>query len=238
MNCKEIETLIDGYLDGELDLVRSIDLERHLHDCTKCGALHASRNVLSRAVQSPELRYLPPRDLERRVHSAIVRRQTNHWWPTLAAATAAAAILAAFFLRPSATLVIEREVVDSHIRSLMPNHLTDVVSTDQHAVKPWFAGKLDFSPPVRDFAVEGFPLAGGRLDYIGRHSAAAIVYRHREHVINVFTWPAPARDSAIRSSSDQGYNVMEFVHQGVEYWIVSDLNTEELREFASLLTAP
>jgi len=236
MNCHEIETLMDGYLDGELDLVRSIDLERHLHDCPSCGALHASRKALAEAIASPELRYAPPPGLARRVQSAIARRESNRWWPMLAAAAVTAAVIGVFLLRPSATVAMEREVVDSHIRSLMPNHLTDVVSTDQHTVKPWFAGKLDFSPPVRDFSVEGFPLVGGRLDYIGRHAAAAIVYRHRDHVINLFTWPSASRDSSIRASSEQGYNVIETVRGGVEYWIVSDLNADELRQFAAMVS--
>lgn len=239
MNCKEIETLIDGYLDNELDLVRSIELERHLHDCASCSGLHASRKLLARMIASPELRFAPPSDLARRVHSTLARSESSgfsRWWPALVTAAAAVAVIGALWLRPSSTLPIEREIVDSHIRSLMPNHLTDVVSTDQHTVKPWFAGKLDFSPPVHDFSAEGYPLVGGRLDYIGRHAAAAIVYRHRDHVINVFAWPTTSRDSAVRSSSEQGYNVIESARGGFEYWIVSDLNPEDLRRFAAMVS--
>jgi hypothetical protein len=140
-------------------------------------------------------------------------------------------VMAALWLRPAPNSV-EREVVDSHVRSLMAGHLTDVLSTDQRTVKPWFAGKLDFSPPVRDFAAEGFPLVGGRLDYIDNHAAAAIVYRRNQHLINALVWPLRAPDKGFRNSVEQGYHVIETVHGAMEIWIVSDLNADELTQFA------
>ena len=134
---------------------------------------------------------------------------------------------------------IAREAVSSHIRSLMASHLTDVTSTDQHTVKPWFAGKLDFSPPVTDFAAAGYPLIGGRLDYLEGHPVAALVYMHRKHVINVFVWPAAgAREELAPAMTQQGFHVFHDTHAGMNYWLVSDLNAQELETFARMLTAP
>src|SRR5207249_4757789 len=122
-----------------------------------------------------------------------------------------------------------REAVSGHIRSLMANHLTDVASTDQHTVKPWFNGKLDFSPPVTDFASADYPLVGGRLDYLQGHSVAALVYMHHKHTINVFVWPvASAREELAPALTEQGFHVIHGTHAGMAYWVVSDLNTEEL----------
>ena len=131
-----------------------------------------------------------------------------------------------------------REAVSGHVRSLMANHLTDVASTDQHTVKPWFAGKLDFSPPVEDFAEAGYPLVGGRLDYLQGHPVAALVYLHRKHTINVFVWPvASAHEGITGAVTQQGYHVIHGAHAGMAYWVVSDLNPEELASFARMLAA-
>ena len=141
--------------------------------------------------------------------------------------------------RGHADELIAREVVSGHIRSLMANHLTDVASTDQHTVKPWFAGKLDFSPPVTDFAGAGYPLVGGRLDYLQGHSVAALVYLHHKHVINVFVWPvATSLERLAPALTQQGFHVIHGAHAGMAYWVVSDLNVEELAGFARMLAAP
>jgi len=131
---------------------------------------------------------------------------------------------------------IEREVVSSHIRSLMANHLTDVASTDQHTVKPWFNGKLDFSPPVSDLATSGYPLIGGRLDYLRGRPVAALVYQRRKHLINVFAWPDEGvADAETPPRTQQGYHIIHETHGGMAYWIVSDLNSDELSSFGKLL---
>src|SRR5205085_5951552 len=137
----------------------------------------------------------------------------------------------------SGSAALAHEVVSSHIRSLMADHLTDVASTDQHTVKPWFGGRLDFSPPVSDFAARGYPLIGGRLDYLGNHPVAALVYQHRKHLINVFLWPAvDEREAIAPAATERGFQVIRGAHAGMSVWVVSDLNASELGAFARMLT--
>ena len=132
--------------------------------------------------------------------------------------------------------VVAREVLTSHLRSLMPGHLMDVVSTDQHTVKPWFDGRIDFSPPVNDFAANGFRLIGGRLDYLDGRPAAALVYQRRKHIVNVFVWPAAdGSQSAVESTAHDGYNLLHWRRGGMNYWMASDLNAQEMGDFAHLL---
>jgi len=134
--------------------------------------------------------------------------------------------------------VLGREVVASHVRSLMANHLTDVLSSNQHTVKPWFDGKLDFAPVVLDLSTQGFPLLGGRLDYIDGHPVAALVYHYHLHVINLFTWPtANAPDSQAHIATSEGYNSVQWTESGMEYWAVSDVAPPELEKFAQLVRA-
>ncbi|MGZ6175913.1 MAG: anti-sigma factor family protein, partial [Candidatus Binataceae bacterium] len=134
--------------------------------------------------------------------------------------------------------VIAREVLTSHLRSLMPGHLMDVVSTDQHTVKPWFDGRVDFSPPVADFAAAGFRLIGGRLDYLDGRPVAVLVYQRRKHIVNVFVWPSPdGSQSAIENTTHDGYNLLHWRRGGMNYWMASDLNAQEMSDFAGLLRA-
>jgi anti-sigma factor RsiW len=127
--------------------------------------------------------------------------------------------------------MLAEQVVSSHIRSLLANHLSDVISSDQHTVKPWFSGKLDFAPVIKDLASQGFPLAGGRLDYLDNRPVAALVYKRRQHTINLFLWPSPASDSGPRTLTIRGYNVVHWTHSHMAYWAVSDVNAGDLGEF-------
>jgi anti-sigma factor RsiW len=244
MTCEETRDLMHAYIDAELDLVRSLELELHLRECPACSSAHESLKVLRKGIGV--LYHQPPSHLQKRITSAIrnearAERKTGMWSWRLIAVTASVVLIA--FLSWSAFRLfsgrqdelLAREVVASHVRSLMANHLADVASSDRHTVKPWFNGKIDFSPPVDDLADEGFPLVGGRLDYLDGRSVAALVYQRRQHYINVFVWPSSGGGDAVRESSAQGYYIFRWNRAGMTWWIVSDVNKGELQSFSDLL---
>jgi anti-sigma factor RsiW len=247
MDCAEKRNLIHGYLDGELDLLKSIEMEAHLKECPACSHVLENHRALRAALASGSVAYEAPTALERRIRASLRKERPRaftlsllSWrWLSLAASAAAVALLtwnlAPRLARPSAEEQLTREVVSSHVRSLMASHLADVVSTDQHTVKPWFDGKLDFAPPVNDFAVEGFPLAGGRLDYLNDRPVAALVYQRRKHFINLFIWPArEGGESGERTATRQGYNILHWRKGGMNFWAVSDVSATDLEEFVRL----
>ncbi|HVV70354.1 MAG TPA: anti-sigma factor, partial [Verrucomicrobiae bacterium] len=240
MNCVESRLLLHAHLDGELDAAHGTELERHLASCAACSAEHKSVRSLKSALQFSSLRSAAPHSLRREVRrlasgQAVVMKhslfQSLQLWRALAFGATVVA-LAAICFRPAGTSDDERlmnEAIASHIRSLMVEHLTDVASSDQHTVKPWFNGKLDFAPVVADFAAQGFPLLGGRLDYLGGRTVAALVYRRNKHFINVFIWPATnAGRVAHAAESVRGYSLVNCEVNGLRYCFVSDLNSEEL----------
>ena len=241
-------SLLHAYLDDELDLVRSMELEDHLVECGDCAHEVASYRTLREKVWTDDLRYQAPADFRLRLVKGIREPESSDkrqafvrarfpWWSWV--------IVAACLLLAAATFVLDfqhhregslmSEIVSDHVRSLMASHLTDVLNSDQHTVKPWFTGKLDFSPEVRDLSSDGFELVGGRLEYIEGHSAAAIVYQRDKHVINVFMWPSTESDQEPQTLARQGFNLVEWTQAGMYYCAASDLNQQELSELAAIL---
>jgi anti-sigma factor RsiW len=244
VHCQETQALLDGYVDGELDLVRSVEVEQHLQDCQACAHVYKNYQALRSAIKSGELYFSPPAHLQKRVRAAA--RQANHaatrtrvWpWRGLSAAASLAAVallvwsLVPMLIGPSANDLLTRELIAGHVRSLMANHLTDVASSDQHTVKPWFEGKLDFSPPVIDLTEQGFPLVGARLDYLANRPVAALVYQRQHHVINLFLWPSTHdAEQGEQMVTRQGYHLLHWAQSGLSYWAVSNLNLGELQAF-------
>jgi len=246
MNCEEARPLLDSFADGELDLVNHVQIETHLEECLDCDHAYRDRAALKTALADNELYFRAPTELRSKIRSALSQATTEpfykrffkwRWMPTLA--TAAVLVVALMttlaIFRPSTNSddVLASEMVSNHVRSLMGQHLMDVPSTDQHTVKPWFEGKLDFSPPVVDLGPKGFTLTGGRLDYAGGRPIAALVYQRRLHVINVFVYPSQEGNTGEVTSTRQGFNVVRWTRNGMTFWAVSDLNSGELQELAA-----
>jgi anti-sigma factor RsiW len=248
LSCKDTRDLIHGYLDGELDLLKSIEIEKHLLGCQTCTQVYQGIRGLQATMRDSTLRFEPTGSLERRVRSAVrrerklaMRPKILRWQWIMAGASLVGVVMAIWAMvyilsRPTASDALAQEIVSSHVRSLMANHLTDVLSSDQHTVKPWFEGKLPFSPPVSSLSQQGFILNGGRLDYIDNRPVAALVYQRRQHLINVFIWPSVSgADTIERVFVRQGYNLIRWTKSDMTYWTVSDLNLAELQQFVQLL---
>jgi anti-sigma factor RsiW len=246
MKCRDVQQLLHPYSDGELDLVRHIEVDEHLSGCTECSAQVKHLESLRAAISSPSLYHRAPATLRGRIELASPRAARGRWRSSrqLAALAAGALLLlgasATFGMlvsraRPSATDRVAEQVVANHVRSLQVDHLTDVPSSDRHTVKPWFHGKLDFSPHVPDLTAQGYPLTGGRLDYLTDRPVAAIVYHHGSHAVNLFTWPAgDDAENAPRGMARQGFNIRYWQRDGMVYWAISDLNEQEFEEFVRL----
>ena len=250
MECRDAHNFVDGYLDHELDPARSLEVETHLRACTGCNQDYQDRQALRGALKADAIRFKAPAQLERRVLRAVQQSAKSEseptrysWsWIKFAAPLAAAALVLLtvlpFWGRRSQEELLTRDVVSSHIRSLMVDHLNDVASTDRHTVKPWFNGKLDFSPPVEDLAAAGFPLLGGRLDYLNDRAVAALTYQRDKHLINVFIWPtSEARSAKAGMTQQNGYNVLHWTDAGLNFWAVSDVEKQQLENFVELLKA-
>jgi anti-sigma factor RsiW len=247
MSCKQTGEFLDAYVDRELDPVAAFEFERHLAECVSCRESFEQYRQLHDSVRRQLPRFHAPEELERRLRAQIrvadhetiqpAHTTTPSRWRTWAVLAAAAILLifGAFLFqvaqRPRTPQLLAGEVVASHIRSLLANHLVDVPSSDQHTVKPWFIGKIDFAPVVKDLSADGFPLIGGRLDYFDNQTVVALVYKRRQHVINLFLWPASDSDSKPRSMVLRGYNILYGTQSHMTYWAVSDLNAAELNDF-------
>jgi anti-sigma factor RsiW len=256
VSCKLTQRFVPGYLDGELDLSRIIEMETHLQVCGECARELERLQALRAALQHGALAYAAPEGLRERIQSSLrtsapteARERASGWhpfqflrWAGALAVLALCAVTAWQLLPglrgPTNDQRLAAEVLTSHVRSLEASHLLDVASTDQHTVKPWFDGRLDFSPPVEDLASDDFPLVGGRLDYLEGHQVAALVYQRRKHFINVFVWPGTAGSISTQTlQQQQGYNMTRWSRGGFQFWAVSDVNAQDLSDFVRLLQA-
>jgi len=241
--CLEAGRVMDAYIDNELEPADASDIQAHLAFCAGCRARVADREALGRLVR--HLPYYPaPDHLRAKVARMSIRPRFNPglltWAAVLALAVSLGSSVGVVRLARAkqvreTTAAVAGEVVDDHVRALRDAHLFDVRSSDQHTVKPWFLGKLDFSPPVEDLAPAGFPLVGGRLDHVAGRSVAALVYQRRLHPINLYIGPAADRTAASDTRSIRGFQVRHWIRNGLSFWAVSDLNDAELGEFASAL---
>ena len=250
MSCERTSSVMHAYFDGELDAAGAAEFERHLESCPDCAGALAEQTAMRSSLKISNLRERAPETLRRKLAAEIMEPIPRVATPSSSTARWRALALAASFLlfvvigwRPLEGLIGTREdatvfpsIIDAHLRSLQPGHLIDVVSTDQHTVKPWFDGKIDFAPPVRDLAADGFPLEGGRLDAISGRTVAVVVYARRKHVINVFVWPTTKEDTARSSGSHLGYNWVEWRRDGMESIAVSDVSAADLEVLWQLLT--
>lgn len=255
MNCADTEIMLHALLDGELDAGHARDVEAHLADCTGCAEKLATFRAMRTTMAGADLKPKAPAALRARIEAALpaapahagaavlpFRPSRRSFFSgfgagaVLSGALAASLVLTVF--RNDQNQTIANDVVSAHIRSLQANHLMDVETSDQHTVKPWFDGKVDVAPPVIDLTADGFTLLGGRLDYIDGEPVASVVYRRRQHIINLFVAQhLGAAQAAVAARTVQGYNVRHWSAQGLEFWAVSDLDGEELGDFTRKISA-
>lgn len=263
MTCADLRLKLHGLVDGELDAAELAIVNAHLGSCHGCAEELETLRALHQAVAGEARYHAAPEGLAQKLaeklreHSAesnetvsrpafrVIGARLPRQWMGLAASLLAVAVLSAgltyyftagHFTGGGAEAGLEQELVAGHVRSLMADHLVDVASSDQHNVKPWFNGKLDVAPPVRDLADSGFPLVGGRLDYIHGHAVAALVYKRGQHTINVFIWPdAKAAHMEPKTAEYQGYHLVHWTGPGIVCWAVSDVDPHDLDQLQSLL---
>jgi anti-sigma factor RsiW len=257
MNCEDSRIYLLAYLDDELEVADNLRIQKHLADCADCRQAEKEQLALRSALRDPSLYAHPSPDFAKRIEAAVrqaakeeVQSRRTAWfeyfgfksfrWIPAAALLAVVAIVGGLqiinSLRSSHQQLIASAVLAGHIRALQADHLVDVPSSDRHTVKPWFQGKLDFSPPVPDLSELGWAMIGGRLDYVDGRPVAALVYQRRLHNINVFMWPSQgAADDRISQEDAQGYQILHWNGADMTYWVVSDLNKAELADFARAL---
>jgi anti-sigma factor RsiW len=246
MDHEHTRPLLPAYLDDELGAADALALEAHLDSCHACQSEVDDLRTLSAGIKRGASYFDAPAQLRMRIDAALprARRQPapgfwqRYWSHSLAAIAMLLAVAAGtgwYLALPSAQDRVADALIASHIRSLQVDHLSDVASSDRHTVKPWFNGKLDFAPPVADLASEGYPLVGGRLDYLDRRAVAVLVYRRNRHPINLFIWPSDGQDTAPSAMAYRGYHLVTWRADGMVYWAASDLATNELQIFAQLV---
>jgi anti-sigma factor RsiW len=247
MTCEEAEILLHALIDGELDAGHAREVEEHIAGCPACAAQLAAYREMSQAIAAADMKYTAPPALRRRIEASLPqpqvrapsRRSVLRGFALGSAVSAMAATgLVAIVLRDDDRQRIESEIVSAHLRSLQAGHLSDVISSDQHTVKPWFNGKLDVSPPVIDLTTQGFTLIGGRLDYVDARAIGAVVYKRRAHVINLFVaQTANTEHHAAKIETLQGFNIRRWSDRGLNFWAVSDIGADELAEFGDKFEA-
>jgi anti-sigma factor RsiW len=247
MNCETAKVLVNALVDGELDAGHAQEVETHVATCAPCAAALARARDVHLAMGRLDLRHKAPMGLSSRIGAALPRPATIKtdrrtllkgfaFGATLSGAVAASGVL--LLVRDYRERQIAGDLVSAHLRSLQGARLTDVETSDQHTVKPWFNGKVDVAPPVVDLTAKGFTLLGGRLDYLDGRPCAVIVYKRRKHVINLFVEQnAQAIDQVPAMTAAQGFNIQHWTEAGLEFWAISDINADELTEFQKELSA-
>jgi len=247
MDCKTVENKIALYLDDELTLSDKREIETHMDRCPDCRASLNNLKSLGAALRQHAAGDAPSQ-LRANIRGSLKditgeEKGLASWAPWLSLSGGGFALVAAliwgtltFNLSSISTTGMTNEIIAAHVRSLLVDHMVDIRSTNTHTVKPWFSGKLNFSPLLKDLSRQGFLLAGGRLEYIKNKTGSALVYKRRKHIINVFTIHSSKLPAARQYVQEQGYNVLYWSASGLEHWIVSDLNIKELTQFADLYT--
>ena len=241
MACENV-LLVQAEFDGELDAADALRAAQHRQTCPECRDAYAQLSATHALLRESAPRYQAPESLRRAIHAGLRVTKTaatpppspprRPWWrdgASFGVGAALAACIALLVISPAQQGVLD-QVVASHVRALQPGHLEDVISTDQHTVKPWFDGRIDFAPPVKDLAIQQFPLLGGRLDYLDNRPVAAMVYGSDKHLIDLYVWPGkggPMPSTATRN----GYNTVHWSENGMEFWAVSDLEAGKLNDF-------
>jgi anti-sigma factor RsiW len=245
MECERATVLLSGMIDGELGPIARFRVHRHVAGCNACAPKLEELRAMRAAIRTKLPYHRAPPGLVARISAALPREEPPRIlrpWFRIPALNLAGTGLAGALAGVALTMLVVggqnnpvEGVIDSHIRSLQAEHLTDVLTSDQHTVKPWLSARLDVSPPVLELKDAGFPLVGGRQDYVEGHPAAVVVYRHAKHVINLFAWASPGKNEAFRGETRQGFNVVTWRHGGITYYAVSDVEAEQLAQFAKLV---
>ena len=237
--------LVQAEFDGELDAAEALRAAQHRKGCATCRDFYAQLSATHALLRESAPRYQAPETLRRAIRTGLrvttqaptpaVKKSQRGWWrdgASFVLGTAMAACIALLVIAPAQQSVLD-DVIASHVRALEPGHLEDVVSTDQHTVKPWFDGRIDFAPPVKDLAAKRFPLLGGRLDYLDDRPVAALVYGSDKHIIDLYVWPSGRNggDRAARAAARHGYNTLNWNDNGMHFWAVSDLEASKLTDF-------
>ncbi len=237
--CVDQELLIGGLVDGELDAANTALVEAHVARCEACREELERLQAVRSLLQIEGVRDRAPESLTRRIASlpevapkAANENRVPSWLAPGAIGALAASLAMISFVTPATTAAVDQDLVSSHVRSLQPGHLTDVQTTNQHIVKPWFNGRIDFAPPVPELADKGFPLVGGRLDSIDGKTVPAIVYKRRLHTVNLYVWPT--KESGERAFVKEGFAVREWTRNGLRFAAVSDIPAAELEQFEKL----